>query len=51
MKTMEIRKNILSNEEFLNQWKFRKFKTNFENCSVKLPEEYYSESYFEKFLK
>ena len=44
-------KNILSNEEFLNQWKFRKFKTNFENCSVKLPEEYYSESYFEKFLK
>jgi hypothetical protein len=44
-------KNTLSNEEFVNEWKLRNFKTNFENCVIKLPEEYYTESYLEKFLK
>jgi hypothetical protein len=43
-------KNILSNEDFIKEWKLRKFKTNFENCEVILPKDYYQKSYFSNFI-
>ena len=44
-------KSILLNEQFLEEWKKRDFKTDFTNCSIKLPEQYFIESYFNKFVK
>ena len=50
-KCFNFAKNTLSNEEFLKEWKKRGFKTNYSNCLVKLPDNYYEESYLEKLIK
>jgi hypothetical protein len=45
-------KSILSNSQFKHEWEKRGFKTDFKGCSVKLPDNYYIESYFNnKILK
>jgi len=49
-KCFNYAKGCLSNEQFMNEWKKRGFKTDFTNCSIKLPENYYQQSYFNKFL-
>jgi len=49
-KCFNFAKGSLSNEQFMNEWKKRGFKTDFTNCSIKLPENYYQQSYFNKFL-
>jgi hypothetical protein len=43
-------KNTLSNEQFIQEWKKRGFKTDFTNCLLKLPENYIEESYFNKYI-
>jgi len=48
-KCFNYAKNTLSNKEFLNEWKLRGFKTNFSNCSIKLPNDY-GNSYFNKLI-
>jgi hypothetical protein len=40
-------KNTLSNDEFINEWKLRKFKTDFSKCSIKLPKDYKDQSFFQ----
>ncbi len=41
-------KSILSNKQFLFEWNKRGFKSDFRGNSVKLPENYYTESFFNK---
>ena len=50
-KCLNYGKNILSTEDFLKEWIKRGFKTDFTNCSIKLPENYSTECYFEKIIK
>jgi hypothetical protein len=50
LKCFNYGKNTLSNEEFIKEWKKRGFKTNFEKCNIKLPENYFQESYFNSFI-
>ena len=50
-KCLNYGKNILSTEDFLKEWIKRGFKTDFTNCSIKLPENYSNECYFEKIIK
>jgi hypothetical protein len=47
-KCFNYAKNVLSNEDFLLEWTKRGFKTNFEGNSVKLPEKYHTDSFFNK---
>ena len=49
-KCLNYAKNILSNEQFIHEWTKRGFKTDFTNCSVKLPDKYLDQSYFQKFF-
>jgi hypothetical protein len=39
-------KNDNSNEEFMECWKVRGFKTDFTECSIKYPDGYHEQSYF-----
>jgi hypothetical protein len=39
-------KNKDSNEQFMEAWKVRGFKTDFTECSIKYPEGYHEQSYF-----
>ena len=43
-------KSILSNEQFIEEWKKRNFKTDFTNCSIKLPENYLTDCYFNNLI-
>ena len=49
-KIMNYGKHIHTQEQFLKEWNLRGFKTDFSNCTVKLPENYSIESYFNKSL-
>ena len=49
-KFMNYGKHIHSQEQFLKEWEKRGFKTNFENCTVKLPEGYSTSCYFNKII-
>jgi hypothetical protein len=43
--------DVYANEQFINEWNIRSFKTDFSKCSIKLPDNYLNESYFNKLLK
>jgi hypothetical protein len=49
-KYLNYGKNTLSNESFLQEWNKRKFRTDYSECSVVLPD-MYEFSYFNLFLK
>ena len=49
-KFMNYGKNILTQEQFLKEWTKRGFKTDFSNCTVKLPDDYHKECYFNKMI-
>ena len=49
-KIMNYGKHIHTQEQFLKEWNLRGFKTDFSNCTVKLPENYSIESYFNKMI-
>ena len=39
-----------TNEQFIEEWKKRNFKTDFTNCSIKLPENYLTDCYFNNLI-
>jgi hypothetical protein len=49
-KFMNYGKNILTQEQFLKEWTKRDFKTDFTNCIIKLPDNYYNKCYFNKMI-
>jgi hypothetical protein len=49
-KCFNYAKNILSNEDFLIEWNRRGFKTDFAGNSVKLPENYHTDSFFNRMI-
>lgn len=49
-KFMNYAKNILTQEQFLKEWTKREFKTDFSKCTVKLPDNYHKECYFNKMI-
>jgi len=49
-KCFNYAKQLSSQDEFLKEWEKRKFKTDFSNCSVKMPDNYYKECYFNKVI-
>ena len=49
-KCMNYAKQSLTQEQFLKEWTKRGFKTDFSNCTVKLPEGYHKECYFNKMI-
>jgi hypothetical protein len=45
---MNYGKCVYTTEKFLEEWNKRKFKTDFSTCTIKLPENYSKDSYFNK---
>ena len=43
-------KSVYTQEQFLKEWTKRKFKTDFSKCTVKIPDNYYDKSYFNKII-
>jgi len=43
-------KHVHTQEEFLKEWNKRGFKTDFSKCTIKLPNNYYKESCFNKII-
>jgi hypothetical protein len=49
-KFMNYGKHVHSIAHFLEEWKKRGFKTDFSNCTIILPDNYYEECYFNKMI-
>ena len=49
-KCFNYAKQCLTQEQFIKEWKKRGFKTNFSNCTVKVPENYSRDCYFHKII-
>lgn len=49
-KCFNYAKQCLTQEEFLKEWVKRGFKTDFSDCTIKLPEDYIQDCYFHKMI-
>ena len=49
-KCLNYGKSVLSQKQFIKEWIKRGFKSDFTNCSVKLPDNYSTECYFNKII-